>query len=326
MSLKRGSRTSLKRFLLRYFPPGIIIEYVDEYGELQTQTIDLLDLTAYSNPDLLADSILKAIPLVPSSKRPQILKMLISLPSSFYFTLSLFYQELVDRQKEGLIFTHYDLSLKLKPHLFPVTNGGFNKAGSLLVTGSHDRTAKVISTLTGRVQFTLSGHDNVVFVAMFNNPFRDKILTGSLDRTFRVWDVSDGSLLRTYVCPSEVLCISPHTKNPHLVAVGCNTGECIIWDIVDNKEIASLTVCAFLSPNPNHHRFFFLLCYNYCCYSFCCTLLHRGTLDHSLVLFSIQLMIKFSLGVQIRLFDYGIIIKCCMPSVIPSFLLTFHNS
>ena len=84
MSLKRTPRTSLKRFLLRYFPPGLIVEYADEYGDLQTQTIDLLDLTAYSNPDLLADSIVKAVHIIPSSKRSQILRMLISLFSIYY--------------------------------------------------------------------------------------------------------------------------------------------------------------------------------------------------------------------------------------------------
>ena len=84
MSLKRTPKTSLKRFLLRYFPPGIIIEYADEYGELQTQTIDLLDLTPSSNPDLLADSIIREIRIIPQSKRPQILRVLISLLAYFF--------------------------------------------------------------------------------------------------------------------------------------------------------------------------------------------------------------------------------------------------
>jgi dynein assembly factor with WDR repeat domains 1 len=35
----------LKRFLLRYHPPGIILEYLRKSGEIETKSIDLLNLT-----------------------------------------------------------------------------------------------------------------------------------------------------------------------------------------------------------------------------------------------------------------------------------------
>ena len=35
----------LKRFLLRYYPPGIILEYVRTNGESETKSIDLLNLS-----------------------------------------------------------------------------------------------------------------------------------------------------------------------------------------------------------------------------------------------------------------------------------------
>jgi hypothetical protein len=35
----------LKRFLLRYHPPGIILEYLRKNGEIETKSIDLLNLT-----------------------------------------------------------------------------------------------------------------------------------------------------------------------------------------------------------------------------------------------------------------------------------------
>lgn len=38
----------LKRFLLRYYPPGIILEYVRSNGEQETKSIDLLNLSAES--------------------------------------------------------------------------------------------------------------------------------------------------------------------------------------------------------------------------------------------------------------------------------------
>ena len=139
------------------------------------------------------------------------------------------------------------MHLKDKSHIFPVTNASFNKTGSLLVIGSHDRTAKVIDTQTGSIKFKLSEHKNVVFTAVFNTPFNDKIITGSFDKTMRVWDAENGNLLRTYICPSEVLSLGINQKNANLVACGCYAGECIVWDIIENREVASLLVCSLVS-------------------------------------------------------------------------------
>jgi len=35
----------LKRFLLRYYPPGIILEYLRTNGQMETKSIDLLNLS-----------------------------------------------------------------------------------------------------------------------------------------------------------------------------------------------------------------------------------------------------------------------------------------
>lgn len=39
----------LKRFLLRYYPPGIILEYIRKDGTEGQKSIDLLNLTAEYN-------------------------------------------------------------------------------------------------------------------------------------------------------------------------------------------------------------------------------------------------------------------------------------
>lgn len=42
----------LKKFLLRYYPPGILLEYVRANGEVETKSIDLLNLSAeYPSPN-----------------------------------------------------------------------------------------------------------------------------------------------------------------------------------------------------------------------------------------------------------------------------------
>ncbi len=35
----------IKRFLLRYYPPGIFIEYIKSNGELITKSIDIVQLS-----------------------------------------------------------------------------------------------------------------------------------------------------------------------------------------------------------------------------------------------------------------------------------------
>lgn len=41
--MKRGKK--LERILVRFYPPGIILELQNEYGEADTKTIDLLNLS-----------------------------------------------------------------------------------------------------------------------------------------------------------------------------------------------------------------------------------------------------------------------------------------
>jgi dynein assembly factor with WDR repeat domains 1 len=77
----------LKRFLLRYHPPGIILEYLRSNGEIETKSIDLLNLTPEYNLfiltlifstdiDRLIDQILLEEPLISESRKPQLKKLI----------------------------------------------------------------------------------------------------------------------------------------------------------------------------------------------------------------------------------------------------------
>ena len=62
----------LKRFLLRYFPPGIILEYQRTNGEIETKSIDLLNLTQGTDIDSLVSQILIEEPMISEARRPQL--------------------------------------------------------------------------------------------------------------------------------------------------------------------------------------------------------------------------------------------------------------
>ena len=44
---------------------------------------------------------------------------------------------------------------------------------------------------------TFEGHTNIVYCISFNNPYGDKVATGSFDKTARIWDVQTGDCLLT---------------------------------------------------------------------------------------------------------------------------------
>ena len=47
-------------------------------------------------------------------------------------------------------------------------------------------------TMTGEELLSLDGHNNVVYTMAFNNPFGDKIVTGSFDKKAKIWDTNTG--------------------------------------------------------------------------------------------------------------------------------------
>jgi len=57
---------------------------------------------------------------------------------------------------------------------------------------------QVWDTVTGEEQLMLEGHRNVVYAIAFNNPYGDRIVTGSFDKTCKLWDSASGELLHTY--------------------------------------------------------------------------------------------------------------------------------
>lgn len=52
--------------------------------------------------------------------------------------------------------------------------------------------------MTGDELLSLEGHKNVVYCIAFNNPFGDRIVTGSFDKTAKLWDATTGQLYQTF--------------------------------------------------------------------------------------------------------------------------------
>ena len=152
----------LKKLFLRYFPPGILLEYVSSRNSkngdecTETKSIDLLDLTVSSNVELIVEDILLLEPIIPRSQREPLQAMVCKL------------QESLKSQKamRDLVPKH-----RFQAHIMPMTNCAFDKSGDFFATASYDRTVR-IWTYEGVEAKKLTGHKDVVFCLSFNLPFR----------------------------------------------------------------------------------------------------------------------------------------------------------
>ena len=69
----------LKRFLLRYYPPGIILEYVKRDGTRDAKEIDLLHLTPETEVEVLVNQIIFEEPLISKQRKPQLRRLIYKL-------------------------------------------------------------------------------------------------------------------------------------------------------------------------------------------------------------------------------------------------------
>ncbi|KAK2951604.1 putative Dynein assembly factor with WDR repeat domains 1 [Blattamonas nauphoetae] len=200
MSKFTSKKVSLKRFLIRYFPPGVIIEYADADGQLCVQTIDLLDLSGSSDAEMVADTIIREISIISASKKPQLLRLV---------------KKLVERQKEGNSISHYNFSNRFQPHTFPMSNCTLNKTGSEIVTVSHDRTVKIWNA-------------------------SDRIITGSFDGNAKIWDAETGTLYHTLSKhTAEIISLASSSRST-ICATGGMDRMCVVWNYENGTAISTL--------------------------------------------------------------------------------------
>merc|ERR1711981_443846 len=221
----------LKRFLLRYYPPGIILEY-EQADELRNKSIDLLNLSAETDVELILDQIIQHEPLIKESRRSQLRKLLYKLVEKI-------------ESHENQNFYLFKI---LRAHILPLTNCAFNKSGDRFITGSYDRTCKVWNTFTGEEVATLEGRKNVVYAIAFNNPFGDKVTTGSFDKTCKLWNTETGELYYTLKGHrTEIVCLAFDPQSTS-IATGSMDNTAKLWDVERGVEKA-MAYTTFLWPS-----------------------------------------------------------------------------
>lgn len=85
---------------------------------------------------------------------------------------------------------------------------------------------------------TLQGHEDVVYSAYFS-PDGQHVVTASLDRTIRIWNVSDGKQVLVIPLSSEGVSASYNPDGQHVVTADYD-GRVQIWDATTGDELLKL--------------------------------------------------------------------------------------
>ena len=97
-----------------------------------------------------------------------------------------------------------DIVWKSNAHSNFVNGVSISPDGSLLASGSGDKTIRLWRLADGTPLHTLTGHSDIVNAVAFS-PDGTLLASGSGDQTVKLWRVSDGMLLRTFFGHSEFI-------------------------------------------------------------------------------------------------------------------------
>jgi WD40 repeat protein len=147
------------------------------------------------------------------------------------------------------------LIAELRGHVGPITKIAFNENGTQLATVSGtqfstasasqlatrskgDHSARLWDTRTGNELFVLN-HDNSVNAIMFS-PDWSQLATASDDRTWRLWNASNGTeLLKQQDNDGPVKLLKFNRDGDRLVTAG-NDGNAHVWDSTNGKHLLEL--------------------------------------------------------------------------------------
>ena len=130
-------------------------------------------------------------------------------------------------------------------HSDEVTGVAFSPDGSLALTGSLDKSAKLWDTKTGNVVHVLDSSQITGVTSVAYSPMGDQALLGLADGRLIVWDVVGGGIAHDFAGPTQGMTQSitalAYSPDGQRALVGDAAGGLRLWDVSTGKIVQSLS-------------------------------------------------------------------------------------
>jgi WD40 repeat protein/serine/threonine protein kinase len=118
-----------------------------------------------------------------------------------------------------------------------VFKAAFTPDGTQLALACWDRTAKICSVTTGRVERNLKGHTRQVCDVAFSPPDGKRLASASWDGTVKIWDVQTGQVVRTLRGHASVVWGVAYSPDGKWLASASLDGTVRLWEAATGRPL-----------------------------------------------------------------------------------------
>lgn len=119
-----------------------------------------------------------------------------------------------------------------------ITQVEFAPGGDMVLASSCDAVARLWNLSNAKIKHTLTGHVGKVMGATFVSA--EKIVTGSQDRTVKVWDLGKGYCVRTVFCYSPCNAVAVVGESTRMLCSAHADRRVRLWDLKTADPVAEI--------------------------------------------------------------------------------------
>ncbi|MGD1914395.1 MAG: hypothetical protein ACFB2X_27245, partial [Rivularia sp. (in: cyanobacteria)] len=129
---------------------------------------------------------------------------------------------------------------RLEGHKGSIYNVAFSPDGTILATGSLDKTIKLWNAETGKENIQLTGHKGKVYSVIFNPKDKTQLASSSADGTIRLWNLKTNEYKELLGHKGKVYNLN-FTDDGKILASASLDKTIKLWNVETGKEIRKLT-------------------------------------------------------------------------------------